>query len=228
MTRRRLLLSLVLAVVATAAVADFHVETTSNRFDVDSSGNVPVHVAVINDTQDRADSVQLTLSDGFGILGFLDAPGWSCVKAGAQQTKCTLASAMAAGASASVDFRIHFDQPYGRKFVQVSVQANLAGKDTRRFNTAYAVLYRRFIVTHTGDAGDGSLRAAIEALNADAICADFPCAIDFDIAAPEAVQRIAPASPRFAAREILIDGTTQTLFHGDTNPLGPEVEIDGA
>lgn len=85
------------------------------------------------------------------------------------------------------------------------------------------------VVTHTGDSGAGSLRAAMEAANSGA-CAS-PCAIVFNIAgAPEAggVFTIAPLTALpFLSTDAVIDGATQTAFSGDTNPLGPEIVISG-
>jgi len=86
-------------------------------------------------------------------------------------------------------------------------------------------------VTNTGDKGEGSLRAAIEAANA--LTELIPSRIVFNIpgAAPERGWfTIYPNTPlpAIVAADIEIDGGTQTEFGGDTNPLGPEIELDGA
>ena len=89
-------------------------------------------------------------------------------------------------------------------------------------------------VTNSGDAGPGSLRAAIEYAN-DACTRDaVPCRIVFRIDAPVPERgwfTILPNTPLPAitsAPHIEIDGASQTLFSGDTNPLGPEVALDGS
>jgi hypothetical protein len=87
-----------------------------------------------------------------------------------------------------------------------------------------------YIVTHTGDSGPGSLRDAIVQANSG-VCAS-PCAIVFNIAgapSPGGVIVIQPLSPLplITAANVTLDGGTQTAFAGDTNPLGPEVVIDG-
>jgi hypothetical protein len=88
-----------------------------------------------------------------------------------------------------------------------------------------------FYATNTADSGAGSLRSAI--LDANEHCVDaYPCKVAFriPIAEDEDWVTIRPqtALPRITATAIQIDGTTQTRFMGDTNILGPEVEISGA
>lgn len=90
-------------------------------------------------------------------------------------------------------------------------------------------MYDTFYVTTTADEGEGSLRAAIHA--ADSGCTGQPCKVAFRIAGP-AAQRwhtLRPASPlpEVAGGYISVDGTTQTRFFGDTNEVGPEIEITG-
>jgi hypothetical protein len=85
-------------------------------------------------------------------------------------------------------------------------------------------------VTNTADSGPGSLRAAIEAVN-DGTCR-ATCIVHFNIAGPvppSGFFTIRPQSllPIVRNTSVYIDGTTQTRFSGDTNPYGPEVEIDG-
>jgi len=89
-------------------------------------------------------------------------------------------------------------------------------------------LYREFIVTHTGDSGDGSLRQSISAANAG--CLDlFPCKVRFAIDSPDAWKTIRPLTPLpvLTALDLAIDGGTQTA-RGDTNAAGPEIEINGS
>jgi CSLREA domain-containing protein len=87
------------------------------------------------------------------------------------------------------------------------------------------------IVTTTADgvADDGviTLREAINYANAHP-----GTSVRFNIPAAQAVGgvfTIAPTSqlPVITASNTIIDGSTQTSFTGDTNPNGPEVEIDG-
>ena len=195
MSPPRILLSLLFA-FSSAAFADFHVESTSNYLGADSAGNVPLHVAAVNATRSAATNVQVIYNDP---VASIDAPGWSCAS-----SKCTLDHPLAAGESATIDFRVHFDQPYGRKFVRMSVSGNVAGKIVGEFVAADVVLYRRFVVTQNGDAGAGSVRAAVEALNADSVCATLPCAINFDLTDP--VIALQSPLPQITGQDVLVDG----------------------
>ena len=90
-------------------------------------------------------------------------------------------------------------------------------------------IYRHLTVTHTADDGEGSLRAAIQATNATCAIGSAPCKIVFDIAAASSHHTIRPLTPLPAlTASVVIDGATQSARHGDTNPAGPEVEVNGS
>src|SRR5438046_616308 len=83
-------------------------------------------------------------------------------------------------------------------------------------------------VTNLNDTGSGSLRAAIQFANVNAgttVVFHIPAAL-----AAGGVFTIKPNSalPALTASGTVIDGRTQTNYTGDTNPDGPEVEINGA
>jgi hypothetical protein len=84
------------------------------------------------------------------------------------------------------------------------------------------------VVTHTHDSGPGSLRQAILDANAS------PGTITFQIPTGDpgfdgSTFTIQVLSPLPAIRHgVTLDGTRQTAFSGDTNPLGPEVVLDGS
>ncbi|MBM4466484.1 MAG: CSLREA domain-containing protein [Chloroflexi bacterium] len=89
-----------------------------------------------------------------------------------------------------------------------------------------------YVVNTTDDANDGtcdsthcSLREALFAANA----CPHPNTIAFDIPDCEGVCTLRPHSPLPALTDdgTTIDGTTQTIHRGDSNPAGPEIEIDG-
>ena len=90
------------------------------------------------------------------------------------------------------------------------------------------------IVTNTNDAGTGSLRDAIDRAN---MTPDEPDSIIFRIPISDpryvdslGVWMIQPTSalPVFSSHSITVDGRSQAQFIGsDTNPLGPEIVIDG-
>jgi len=80
-------------------------------------------------------------------------------------------------------------------------------------------------VTNTNDDGPGSLRAALQAAATNdriefRIRGDVPASGWFTI-------RPQSLLPQLKRNGVVIDATTQTAFSGDTNPFGPEVEVDG-
>ena len=90
-----------------------------------------------------------------------------------------------------------------------------------------------FVVTHTGDSGPGSLRRAIEDSNESGCEPTYPCEIAFRIATPpneQGVHVIQPVTqlPPMTRSAVTMVGYSQTTFGGDTNPAGPEIEVNGA
>jgi hypothetical protein len=190
MTRPRLFVLAFL--VPAAAFAQLQIDVTSGRF-AGADGAVHIGVQVVNGTASEAQNVKVQSS--LGTIA-LDHP-------------------LASGASASFDVPVHLDQPYARRDVRFDASATIEGKTQIASAVGSAVLYKRFLVTSTADAVPGTLRAAVEAVDADAQCAAVPCAIDF-----EGVKTIALLSPlpRITAADVIIDGSTQA----------DAIEIDGA
>jgi parallel beta-helix repeat protein len=89
-----------------------------------------------------------------------------------------------------------------------------------------------FVVSNVNDDGSGSLRQAIRDVNAACQLVSMPCEIVFQIPAPVPESGWFTIQPFSALPEIVasvnIDGASQKLFTGDTNPDGPEIEINGA
>jgi parallel beta-helix repeat protein len=86
------------------------------------------------------------------------------------------------------------------------------------------------MVTTTADTGNGSLRWAIEQANTTG----SPDTIRFDIPFSDAgfdgtVWTIIPQTelPDILSDGTVIEGYSQTEIHGDTNPAGPEIMLDG-
>lgn len=109
-----------------------------------------------------------------------------------------------------------------------SAEADLDPADNETIH--HIPLIRQFVVANVEDEGSGSLRQAI--LEVNALCPmPTPCAILFEIPAPVPASGWFTIQPRTPLPEIAgtftIDGNTQTRFTGDTNPDGPEIEING-
>jgi hypothetical protein len=86
------------------------------------------------------------------------------------------------------------------------------------------------LVTNTKNDGVGSLRRAIQYANANpgtTIRFEIPAA---DPGVAGGVARIKPTSelPKITAITTILDGASQTAFAGNSNPNGPEVELDGS
>jgi len=89
-----------------------------------------------------------------------------------------------------------------------------------------------YVVTTTADGGAGSLRYALQMC----MTAAGPHTIRFNLPASDAgydatsgtwVLRPASNLPMVMQSGVTLDGASQTAFGGDTNPLGPEVVLDG-
>lgn len=108
---------------------------------------------------------------------------------------------------------------------------------TSEISPAATVTLLPGIVTHTGDSGPGSLRQAILDANSGVCASSFGgCDINFAIPRSDGgftgtVWVIRPATPlpALTTNDVYIDGWTQSSFDGtDTNPLGPEIVVNGS
>jgi parallel beta-helix repeat protein len=216
---RSRLLSLALLLFALNAHAALLITAQRSRF-AGADGTVPLtfSITATGDAQD----LQVVYPDFSQTVTMVPSTEWNCSKKNTLTT-CNFAHVLGADGVAQIEFRVRFDQPYGRGGLGVSATANVDGKSERAFASGVAVLYRRFIVTQPGDAGDGSVRAMVEALNADPLCASVPCSIDFDIPSADGAATIAlqSALPQITGRDVLVDGSTQSGTIG-------RITLDGA
>lgn len=104
---------------------------------------------------------------------------------------------------------------------------------TSEFSPGAIVALQPGLVVNTNDSGAGSLRQAITDANAGTC--QSPCTITFNIPNTDpnfasGVFTIRPLSalPVIERSNTVLDGTTQTTFGGNTNALGPEIEINGS
>ena len=91
---------------------------------------------------------------------------------------------------------------------------------------------RHLLVTSTRDSGRGSLREAILDANDGCDRYDAPCRVLFQIPPPVPPAgwftiRLSTPLPPITATNLILDGTAQTAFTGDTNPAGPEIDLSG-
>ncbi len=125
------------------------------------------------------------------------------------------------------------DQSRGSVVARASIAA-AEGSDPDSSNNTRDLGVQTFVtfnVTNVADSGPGSLRAAILDAHGGACTSLYPCKIAFRIP-PDGARwlTIRPASPLpVVSGEVLtIDGSVQSRYYGDTNPDGPEIEIDGS
>jgi hypothetical protein len=139
-------------------------------------------------------------------------------------------------AEGNATFKI--DRDYGASFLDlyggfVTATAQPAGGPTSAFSApiALTITTPTLEVTSTRDAGPGSLRAAIDGINGRTCTVESACRISFNVPAEaltDGVARVALESPLPPIRGyVRISGASQTWWHGDTNPDGPEVEVRG-
>ena len=122
-----------------------------------------------------------------------------------------------------------FDQPEVSFLVTAQIDADEGAHaahigDFRTYRTAY--------VTRTGnDSSPGSLRSAL--FMAGTLCRFVPCLVAFRIPTPpgtisHTIRLDETPLDRVRGVNLEIDGTTQAMYFGDTNPNGPEIVIDGS
>lgn len=194
------------------------------------AATLPISVTVTNTTGSSANAVVVSFDQRSRVREAAGS-GWICSTTANGDTSCTLNRVLEADGSATFDANVFFLAAPGR----MSVQPGLVwtdGAGQRRFgsNNVSLALYRPFIVTKNDDAGAGTLRDAIEKLNADAVCVASPCGVQFQIPASSSrwqTINVHSPLPAITAADVTIDGESQTAFAGDTNPDGPELELRG-
>jgi hypothetical protein len=203
---------------------------------LDRNFNATVEYAVENTGDTDLHDVRLEIEEGNkAIILTWTGPAFSCVLAPQPLTshnlRCTAAT-LAAHSTAHIGVVHHFLRPYVRTYIQALV--TIGGATPGAVNVSDVRFFRDFPVTTAADSGAGSLRQAIDDVNAHCVFADVydadPCRISFGIGGiPEnRWLTIAPASPlpEVVASDITIDGATQAAI-GDSNPDGPEIYIVG-
>jgi hypothetical protein len=143
--------------------------------------------------------------------------------------ECTLA-AVPSSTTFALDVVVRYPEPAGR--VASVMDVFWAGYPGVIVHHEREQLFpRTFLVTSTADSGPGSLRDTL--LDANVRCADgVLCRVHFAIAEPVPASgwftiRLLTPLPVITAPVIALDAVTQTTI-ADTNPHGPEVQLDGS
>lgn len=164
----------------------------------------------------------------------IDAPAsWTCSINGGATADCVAQSLdenCRCSRTINVTLRLKNDRAGGTATLKTSASSSLPPFTPLPSEaTSSTEIYRWIVVSSTADAGDGSLRAAIDEANRGC---SAPCKIAFEIPAPVPEAgwfTIAPSTtlPPITAPRVFVDAKTQTAFTGDTNHAGPEIAIDG-
>jgi hypothetical protein len=192
------------------------------------AGTLPVHIVVANRTDAPLSGVELILSTrGFQAPIELVSPAWACSEP-LSFRQCIYSGVIEPHAEISLDVTLRFPGGLGRTLLAIYATYGGSARSFGDTDEVDAVIAKPFVVTRNEDAGADTLRAAIDAVNADFACATVPCRIEFALpsaGATEPWSTIQPLTPLPAIRgaDVEIDGTTQT----DTNPNGPDVELIG-
>lgn len=164
----------------------------------------------------EAISVQLFALSETGVEIIAADPSWTCGAASSRVSCSFNGPLLAPGAQVTLPFTVHFANGAGRVPINPTLFWQWQGETgtTQRFDagTVNAALFHELAVTNANDSGAGSLRNAIESLNADPLCASAPCSIAF----AGGVTTIAPLSalPAITATDVKIDGGQRVALSG--------------
>jgi hypothetical protein len=184
-----------------------------------------------NVRNNKTPNVRLDYAVTNGVIAKIDAPpAVSCSIAEATAV-CTIAALPQNLGTITVTVKTTTDRLAGKATLSMKATGDVPERtpaDNQRENSI--PIYRWYAVTTTADGGPGSLRDAIVQANAN--CTPGPCRIVFEIPPPVPAEgwfTITPVEPlpAITADRVSVEGLRQTALTGDSNPLGPEVAIDG-
>lgn len=166
-----------------------------------------------------------------GTIEKIDAPtGVACSIAEATAV-CTIEALTQSAGLITVTVKTTPDRLAGKATLSMRATGDVPERTPANNQTETSFpIYRWYAVTTVADDGPGSLRDAIVQANAN--CTPGPCRIVFEIPPPVPAEgwfTITPVEPlpAITADRVSVEGLRQTAFTGDSNPLGPEVAIDG-
>jgi hypothetical protein len=227
---KTLLALLVSGLLSTSLIADpvLHLTLTAGEAAADrAAGTMPLRLTIANLTDTPVDNIRLTLDSNLGgVSGVLfDDPEWSCTGA-PNYIECAYSGWIDPHSELVIPMTMSF--PHGGGRARLGAYAAYGPlRSYGDYRQITAAMWRPYTVTSANDSGAGTLRAAIEALNADPECATLPCRIEFALPAPAAGGWVTimpqTALPTIIGGDVSVDATMQP----DTNPLGPDVELIG-
>lgn len=230
----RLLAFLVLLASSLSSFAQSYVEVKvqpeRQRVDPDTSLEYRVYLGVGGAAPVTDVHVRIELS-GDATIERVDGLGfWACTSS-AKSAECTRATVDPYSAGGTMAVTVRTDATNGGKAeLKASVTtAEPVSEYSEPVASATLQFYHLLPVDTVADSGPGSLRAAMEAANG---LMAVPAKIVFRLTSPafgDGSYVFTPTTklPPITSDSIVIDGNSQTQFGGDTNPLGPEIAIDG-
>jgi Right handed beta helix region len=135
------------------------------------------------------------------------------------------------GISIHITVRVPLSTPAGLVQLDLTATALESNYGDRNRTAIMAAVAQIITVSTSADDGPGSYRQAL--VDARICGGSHPCRIVFAIDEPVPANgwftiRLRSPLPAVTGRSLRIDATTQTAFSGDTNPAGPEIELDGS
>jgi len=184
-----------------------------------------------NVRNNKAPNVRVDYAVTNGVIEKIDAPsGASCTVAGATAF-CTIAALPQSLGPITVTVKTTPDPMAGKATLSMRATGDVPESNPANDQAETSIpIYQTYVVSTIADAGPGSFRDAI--VQANAHCTPGPCRIVFEIPPPVPAEgwfTITPVEPlpAITADRVSVEGLRQTAFTGDSNPLGPEVAIDG-
>jgi hypothetical protein len=199
---------------------------------IDPGQNAEFWTYVGNNVRDnKPPNVRIDYAVTNGVIEKIDAPpSLTCTVAGATAV-CTIKPLVENPNKITVTVKSTADRLAGKTTLTMRATGDVPDKTPANDQTVDTVpIYRWYAVTTVADDGPGSLRDAIVQANAN--CTPGPCRIVFEIPPPVPAEgwfTITPVEPlpTITADRVSVEGLRQKAFTGDTNPLGPEIAIDG-
>jgi hypothetical protein len=199
---------------------------------IDPGQNAEFWTSVANNVRgNKPPNVRVDYAVTNGVIEKIAAPSpVSCTIAGATAV-CTIEPLVNSTGTITVTVKTTTDPLAGKVTLSMRATGDVPDKTPANDQAENSIpIYRWYAVTTVADDGPGSLRDAIVQANAN--CTPGPCRIVFEIPPPVPAEgwfTITPVEPlpTITADRVSVEGLRQTAFTGNTNPLGPEVAIDG-